>query len=278
MEETLPNALDDVRRELARANRILAHEDVLDAFGHVSVRHPDDPGRYLLSRSRGPELVEADDILEFTLDSEPVVPPTRRLYSERVIHGCIYQARPDVHAVVHHHAPSIMPFVIAGVDLVPVFHLGATMGAKAPFWDSRDEFGDTSLLVIKPEEGRSLARALGSHAMVLMRRHGATVAGENLHQVVFRSIYSARNAEHQWRAHALGGVGPLTAGEASLASGHNLQPGPIERAWEYWAGRLDKTEALVAAARATKAPRTRATARTKAGKKSGVPRRKKGKR
>ena len=74
----MPNALDDVRRELARANRILAHEDVLDAFGHVSVRHPGDPGRYLLSRSRGPELVEADDILEFTLDSAPVVPPTRR--------------------------------------------------------------------------------------------------------------------------------------------------------------------------------------------------------
>ena len=260
----MPNALDDVRRELARANRILAHEDVLDAFGHVSVRHPGDPGRYLLSRSRGPELVEPDDILEFTLDSEPVVPPTRRLYSERVIHGCIYQVRPDVHAVVHHHAPSIMPFVIAGVDIVPVFHLGATMGAKAPFWDSRDEFGDTSLLVIKPEEGCSLARALGQHAMVLMRRHGATVVGANLHEVIFRSIYSARNAEHQLRAHALGGVGALTAGEASLAEGHNLQPGPVERAWEYWSGRLDKTEALVAAATAAKpAPRARAAARSK---------------
>jgi ribulose-5-phosphate 4-epimerase/fuculose-1-phosphate aldolase len=272
----LPNALNDVRRELARANRILAHEDVLDAFGHVSVRHPGDPGRYLLSRSRGPELVQPDDILEFTLDSAPVVPPTRRLYSERVIHGCIYQARPDVHAVVHHHAPAIMPFVIAGVDLVPVFHLGATMGAKAPFWDSRDEFGDTSLLVIKPEEGRSLARALGSHAMVLMRRHGATVVGDNLHQVVFRSIYSARNAEHQWRAHALGGVGPLSAGEASLAAGHNLQPGPVERAWEYWSGRLDKTEAVVAAAIAAKpAARARTTARSKpkAARKAGRKRR-----
>src|SRR5215471_20377530 len=191
----LPHALGDVRRELARANRILAHEDVLDAFGHVSVRHPDDPGRYLLSRSRGPELVQADDILEFTLDSEPVVPPTRRLYSERVIHGCIYQMRPDVHAVVHHHAPSIMPFVIAGVDLLPVFHLGASMGARAPFWDSRDEFGDTSLLVVKVEEGRSLARALGDNWTVLMRRHGATVAGRSIRETTFRTIYSCRNAE-----------------------------------------------------------------------------------
>ena len=266
----MSNALDDIRRELARANRILAHEDVLDAFGHVSVRHPGDPGRYLLSRSRGPELVEPADILEFTLDSAPVVPPTRRLYSERVIHGCIYQARPDVHAVVHHHAPSIMPFVIAGVDIVPVFHLGATMGAKAPFWDSRDEFGDTSLLVIKPEEGRSLARALGAHAMVLMRRHGATVAGASLHEVVFRSIYSARNAEHQWRAHALGAVGALTAGEAVLGAKHNLQPGPVERAWEYWSGRLDKAESLVRAANAAApAARSRATAPAKSRKTAG---------
>jgi ribulose-5-phosphate 4-epimerase/fuculose-1-phosphate aldolase len=273
-EPPVPDALDAVRHELARANRILAHEDVLDAFGHVSVRHPGDPGRYLLSRSRGPELVQADDILEFTLDSEPVVPPTRRLYSERVIHGCIYQARPDVHAVVHHHAPSIMPFVIAGVELAPVFHLGATMGARAPFWDSRDEFGDTSLLVIKSEEGRSLARALGPHAMVLMRRHGATVVGASLHQVIFRSIYSARNAEHQWRAHALGAVGPLTTGEAALAAAHNLQPGPVERAWEYWSGRLDKAEGLVRAAGAKPVARSRAARPAKSRKRAGLARRK----
>jgi HCOMODA/2-hydroxy-3-carboxy-muconic semialdehyde decarboxylase len=262
-EDCVPESLEKIRHELSLANRILAREDVLDAFGHVSVRHPGDPGRYLLSRSRGPELVQADDILEFILDSEPVVPPTRRLYSERVIHGCIYQARPDVHAVVHHHAPSVMPFCISGVDLVPVFHLGATMGEKAPFWDSRDDFGDTSLLVIKPEEGRSLARALGQHAMVLMRRHGATVVGGNLHEVVFRSIYSARNAEFQLRAHALGGVGALSAGEAVLAAKHNLQPGPVERGWEYWARRLEKAEAglrsAVAkpAAQARKAPAKR---------------------
>src|SRR5262249_35121232 len=110
---------------------------------------------------------------------------------------------------------------------------------------------------IKPEEGRSLARALGQHAMVLMRRHGATVVGGNLHEVVFRSIYSARNAEFQLRAHALGGVGALTAGEAGLAAKHNLQPGPVERGWEYWERRLEKAEALVRAAGGSSAARAR---------------------
>ena len=131
----MPDKMTDLIEELALANRILAHEGVLDAFGHVSVRHPTDPGRYLLSRSRSPLLIEPDDILEFTLDSEPVRPPKVQLYAERVIHGCIYQARRDVMAVCHHHAPAIMPFAIAGKPIVPVFHLGATVGEDIPFWD-----------------------------------------------------------------------------------------------------------------------------------------------
>jgi len=116
--ETVPDKLNDVIEELAIANRILAHEGVLDAFGHVSMRHPTDPGRYLLSRSRSPLLIEPDDILEYTLNSEPVRPPKVLLYAERVIHGCIYQARPDVMAVCHHHAPAVMPFCIAGKPII----------------------------------------------------------------------------------------------------------------------------------------------------------------
>ena len=230
--------LDQARAKLALANRIIAHEGVLDAFGHVSMRHPSDPGRYLLPRSRSPELVGPDDILEFTLDSEPVVPPTVLLYGERVIHGCIYQARPDVNAVCHHHARAVMPFCISGVPLVPVSHLGATMGAKVPFWDQRDEFGDTTLIVAKPEEGASLARALGPNWLVLMRRHGATVAGETLEQMVFRTVFSCRDAEMQREAHSLGGVSPLTQREAELAFAYNLRPKPMARAWEYWTSRV----------------------------------------
>jgi ribulose-5-phosphate 4-epimerase/fuculose-1-phosphate aldolase len=237
----VPDKLAELRYELALANRILANENVFDAFGHVSLRHPEDPNRYLLSRSRAPQLVEPDDILEFTLDSKPVSPPSVQLYSERVIHGEIFKARPDVTAVAHHHAPAIMPFCIAGEELVPVFHLGASMGAKVPFWDSRDEFGDTNLLLVKPEEGASLARALGGHIMVLMRHHGATVVGGNLRQLVFRSIYACRNAEYQMAAKLLKTVSQLTPGEADMAGAINTQPNATARAWEYWVMRLEKS-------------------------------------
>jgi len=238
----LPDNLADVRRELAHAYRIVANEGILDAFGHISVRNPNNPQRYFLSRSRAPGLVEASDILEYDLDSNPIVPPTTRPYSERVIHGEIFKARPDVNAVCHHHAPSILPFAISGVPLQPVFHLGAAMGPYAPFWDSRDEFGDTNLLVVKPEEGASLARALGPHAIVLMRRHGATVVGGDLRELVFRIIYSSKNAEHQLAAAMLGHVSPLTEGEARLAGGLNLAPGPVARAYEFWVRRLAERE------------------------------------
>ena len=249
----MPNPLAEARHDVALANRIIANEGVLDAFGHVSMRHPTNPDRYLLSCSRSPELVQSSDILELTLDSDPIVPTNLRLYGERPIHGEIYKMRPDVMAVCHHHSMSVLPFANSGVELVPLFHLGATSGSKVPFWDSRDDFGDTDLLVRKPEEGRSLARALGSQWMVLMRRHGATVVGRTLKELVFRTIYSARNAELQLRTQAIGAISPLTEGEAKLGGEANLQPQPMARAWEYWATRLSKAEAWTAGAAQRKA-------------------------
>jgi len=234
----VPDKMTDHIEELALANRILAHEGVLDAFGHVSVRHPADPARYLLSRSRSPLLIEPDDVLEFALDSEPVRPPKVHLYAERVIHGCIYQARPDVMAVVHHHAPAVMPFCIAGKPIVPVFHLGAAVGEDIPFWDQHAEFGDTNLLVVKPEEGHSLARALGGHSAVLMNRHGATVVGGGLKELVSRAIFMCQNAEYQMKALMLGTPEPLHRGETRLAGSISLMPNVVNRTWEYWSMRV----------------------------------------
>ncbi len=242
----MADSLAAMREELAVANRILAHEGIVDAFGHISARHPTDSGRFLISRHRAPELVQPEDILEYTLDTEPVHPTSFRHYGERVIHGCIYQARPDVMAVCHHHAPSVMPYAISRAALVPVYHLGASMGFKVPFWDSRDDFGDTALVVVKPEEGRSLAKTLGEGWTVLMGRHGATVAGTSIRQTVFRTIFSAKNAELQTQAHLLGHVEALSEKEVELAAAYNLRPGPQERAWDYWVKRLNDAEARVA--------------------------------
>jgi HCOMODA/2-hydroxy-3-carboxy-muconic semialdehyde decarboxylase len=261
----MADSLAAIREELSLANRILAHEGIVDAFGHISVRHPTDPGRFLISRHRAPELVAPEDILEYTLDTEPVHPTHFRHYGERVIHGCIYQARPDIIAVCHHHAPSMMPYAISRSAVVPVYHLGASMGVRVPYWDSRTDFGSTALVLVKPEEGHSLAKALGQGWMVLMGRHGATAAGKSIRECVFRTIFSCKNAELQTQARLLGHVEPLDEKEVELAAAYNLRPGPLERAWDYWVKRVRDHEAMVAAGEAALAKPARASA-TKAAK------------
>src|SRR5712671_3447660 len=244
----MADSLAAIREELSLANRILAHEGIVDAFGHISVRHPTDPNRFLISRHRAPELVTPADILEYTLDTEPVhpVPAGWRHYGERVIHGCIFQARPDVMSVCHHHAPAMMPYAISRAAMVPVYHLGASMGARVPYWDSRDDFGSTALVLVRPEEGRSLAKALGAGWTILMGRHGATAAGTSIRETVFRTIFSCKNAELQTQARLLGHVEPLDDKEVELAAAYNLRPGPLERAWDYWARRVRDAEGRVA--------------------------------
>jgi HCOMODA/2-hydroxy-3-carboxy-muconic semialdehyde decarboxylase len=271
--QILPDSLSDLFEELVLANRILANEGVLDAFGHVSVRHPKNPGRYLLARSRAPALVVSEDILEYALDSEPVKPPVARPVTERHIHGCIYAARSDVMAVCHHHAPAVLPFCIAGKPIVPVFHLGATIGGETPLWDPHDEFGDTSLLVANNDEGASLARALGRHPVVLMRRHGATVVGGGLRELVARSIFLCQNAEYQMRAHLLGTPQTLHPGEARLAGESNVAPGVLTKTWDFYhmrlieAGRLPPRPAAKAASRGRAKPVAKPAARVAANKK-----------
>jgi HCOMODA/2-hydroxy-3-carboxy-muconic semialdehyde decarboxylase len=259
----MASAVNKAREDIALGNRILANEGVLDAFGHVSVRHPDNPGRYLLSRARSPELVEPADVLEYDLDSNPVKKTGQALYSERVIHGEIYKARPDVMAIAHHHSPAMMPFCVSGVELVPVFHLGAPMGNEVPFWDQRDDFGDTNMLVVKPEEGASLARALGGNSIVLMRRHGTTVVGNSVPDLLLRTIYSCRNAEFQWQARMLGNLSTLSPGEIEKCRTIHQQPNVSGRTWEYWSMRLEKSGNGLKRAKAARASAAKKLAVTK---------------
>jgi HCOMODA/2-hydroxy-3-carboxy-muconic semialdehyde decarboxylase len=234
------NDLDFHIGQVVIANRILANEGVVDAYGHVSIRHPQYPERYLLACSRSPELVERGDIMEFTLDGTPHNDDRRAPYQERFIHGAIYEARPDIQAVVHAHAEDVLPFTITTTPLRPVIHSGSFMGAYVPVWDIADTFGDqTNLLVRNMAQGRDLARCLGDHNVALMRGHGFAAAARSLIEVVRMSVYVPRNARALMAGIRLGGeVKSLSAGEIA-ARGAGYQPYSVEtwRAWEYWANR-----------------------------------------
>lgn len=233
----MTDMLDNLMDDLVVASHILAAEDIVDSFGHISARNPAHADRFFISQARAAGLVTREDIVELDLAGEPIVPTQARLFAERVLHAAVYRLRPEVMAVCHHHAASVLPFCVSGVALEPVVHLGATMGTTVPFWNSRHEFGDTNLLVATEAQALSMARALGPHWTVLLRHHGATVAGRSIRECVFRAVYGAHNADVQSRAMLMGPLQVLTPAEAEAAGRFNLTPIAVDRTWERWCRR-----------------------------------------
>jgi HCOMODA/2-hydroxy-3-carboxy-muconic semialdehyde decarboxylase len=232
--------LDSLIEDLVAANRILATEGIVDAFGHVSARHPDREDRFLLARSVSPELVESRDVMEFTLDGAATDFARGKPYLERFIHAAIYQTRPEVRSVVHSHSHGPIPFGLTGERLRPVVHSCATIGGEVPVWDAQAGFGDTDLLVSDISMGLDLARALGEGNCVLMRGHGSTVVGKSIREAVYTAVYLEINAELQWKAKILGKAKFLSPGEIAEVNKRlgQLRPGEgFNRSWEYWCRR-----------------------------------------
>lgn len=222
------------------ANHILANEEVVDAFGHISFRHPKDPEKYLLSRARAPELIEADDIVTYRLDGEAINAGDRRPYSERMIHGAIYEQRPDVNVVIHNHSYEVIPFASTGTPLRPVTHTCAAIGGNIPVWDMRDKFGENNHLVVTMEQGRDLSAALGEGTIALMKRHGCVVTGATVEETVMKAIYLQVNAKLQLQAMQIGEPDYLTDIEIQECTAMQQAPISLDRAWEAWCRRAAK--------------------------------------
>lgn len=224
-----PALLEDI----AIASRICAMEGVFDAFGHLSLRHPGDPRRFLMSRSKAPALTNADDIMEFDLDCIACDQRGRGMFLERFIHGEIYKVRPDVNSVVHSHSPSVVPFSLVRNKMRAMFHNAAFIAQGVPVFDIREKFGATDMLVGGIEKGRELARALADKSVVLMRAHGSVAVGPSLQHAVFRAVYTEVNAKLQLSATLLGGpIAALDEEEGRLADAVNFAS--ASRPWELW--------------------------------------------
>jgi HCOMODA/2-hydroxy-3-carboxy-muconic semialdehyde decarboxylase len=226
--------------DLVTANHILYKEEVVDGFGHVSVRHPGRADRYFLARSLAPAVVRDEDILEFDLESNAIDARGARPYLERFIHGEIYRARPDVHAIVHSHSPAVIPFGVTGTPLKPVFHLGGFLGSGVPIFEIRDSGGpDTDMLIRTPDLGVALAQTVGAASYALMRGHGSVAVGNSLRQVVYRAVYGEVNARLQSEASRLGNITFLNDAEAANAAATNDEV--LERPWALWKMRVSRS-------------------------------------
>ena len=228
-----PRVSASLLEDVAIASRVLARHQVLDAFGHVSARSDRNPEHFVMTRSLAPELATPADMMEFDSDSEAVGGDTRKPFVERYIHGEIYRTRPEVMAIVHSHAMSVIPFGITGAALRPVYHMGSFLHSGAPVWDIRDKGGDTDMLVSNRYLGRALADTLGRCACALMRGHGFVAVGSSIAEATFRAIYTDGNARIQLQAESLGGpINFLSDAEGRLTTAGNQNA--MERPWNLW--------------------------------------------
>lgn len=215
--------------DLVAANRILADKGIVDARGHVSVRHNRDPNRYLIARAIAPALVTAADVMEMDLDNNPISNPKNlETYSERFIHSEIYKVRPDVQSVIHGHTPSILLFASSDIPLRPIASFSSFIGEKVPLFSASERGGGIGTT----ELGRAMAQVLGRGGAVLMRGHGVIVVGFSIPNAVGRIYHLDNNAQNLSRALAMGAkptyIQPAKDGNDA---GHDNN---YDREWELW--------------------------------------------
>ncbi len=228
---------DAILNDLVSANHILAHLGVLDAYGHISVRDPNDPGRFWMSRAQAPAEIVAEDIMEYDLDCNPLNPQGRKSYYEKWIHGETYKARPDVKCVVHSHSPTVIPFSTTTVPLRPLLQTASFLARGVSVYDNRPFLANSDLMIGQQSLGREMAKKLGpTSAVVLLRGHGDVVVGPSIQVTVFRAYYTELDARAQEQAIALGGdqVMYLTEGEGAAAEKLTESPSSVDRSWQLW--------------------------------------------
>lgn len=231
---SIPNTDEGRIAELVVANHILADQNVLDGFGHISVRSASNPKHYFMARSLAPALVTKDDIMEFDENSKPVDQRGRDMYGERFIHGEIYRARPDVQSVMHSHTPAILPFGLTSAPLKAAIHTAYFLGTEpAPIFDIRDAEGPENLMLVHTtQSGAVLAKTLGNRSVVLLRGHGMAVAAPSIRDAVFRAIYTNENAQVETEAFKLGIPVFMNQYEVTRVE-------PVSRQWDQWAGQVE---------------------------------------
>lgn len=226
-----------VLEDLAAASRILTDQGVFDAAGHVSMRHPGNAERFLMSRSLAPALVAPDDIMEFTLECEPCEARGRTGFLERFLHGAIYRTRPDVMAIAHGHSPSVVPFGLVATPMLATYHNAAFLASGVPVFDIRARFGVTDIVINTRERGAALAEALADKSVLLLRAHGFVAVGPSVQAAVFRAVFTEISARVQLQAALLGGpIAALDAEEGRKADAINLAT--LGRSWELWRRRV----------------------------------------
>ncbi|KAM7213944.1 Adducin-related protein 2 [Rhypophila decipiens] len=264
--------IDELKRKLITANHILYQQGVVDAYGHISIRHPQRPDVYIMCGYMAPAIVTSpDDLIEYWVrNSSPVSPNARKGYSERFIHGEMFGKFENVNCVVHSHAEAVLPYVTSGVSLVPIFHMAGFLGSQVPVFDIVTVYSSNDqqdLLVRDSRLGAALASKFVNtgnsdvpakpdpdHTVVLMRRHGYTTHGKDIETAVYRAIYTKVNAGVQTNAMMIRSAMPpgMTANfvlepltEEMRRDCLKMNEGTQDKPWKLWAAEVEKSSLYI---------------------------------
>lgn len=231
-QESARNA-EEAKRMLVLANRVLANEKVFDAFGHISVRNPENSSTYFISRAISPELVTMDDMLELDFEGNIVGGnPAYKPFNERAIHCAIYAARPDVMCVCHPHPHEIIPFASTDVPLRSIYHQDVTFYEGIPVF--RELPVECGMLVNNIPLAEKLAAQLGHRRGILIRNHGVVVVGESIPRTLYSTVTLRDNAKMLLQTLAMGvEVHYLSRDEMETGTVNQFTKG-ISRTWNLW--------------------------------------------
>ncbi|KAF2160435.1 hypothetical protein M409DRAFT_29059 [Zasmidium cellare ATCC 36951] len=219
--------LRDSLSRLITANHILDHHGLVDAFGHISLRDPEDPSKFYMTGQQSPAFIANEtDLAHYNIsDGSPMKSVDRESgaqpCSERFCHSGIMKRFPGVNAVVYSPSPVVLAVGVSGVGLRPVVHMAGFLGKKVPVFDIGDVYDELeassslsmqrNMLVNSNDLGDGLARyssksshsgdaALPDYTVLLQRGHGFYTWGETVEEAVYRAIYTQQNAKIQMSA------------------------------------------------------------------------------
>ncbi len=200
--------LEDVKREVATANRVLSNlglaVGVTAALGHASMRVPSQPDHFFV-KGREYEfdalaIMEPDDMVlcdtaGFLIGGRPGLTQC----SEVKIHACIYKTHPEIQAVVHVHPRyTILMSVLTGT-IKPMRQEGAQLLRNPlPVYPHVKTIQSDA-------EGMEVANRLGDHKAILLRGHGAVTTGKSLSEAVMGMAQLEEQAQLNYLAYCAEG-------------------------------------------------------------------------
>ena len=189
----------ETRIDLAAAHHFAERSGWTDLiFNHFTSRVPGEPRHFLVKQHELMfEEVTASNLVKLDLDGNPVGESQNVNAAGYTVHTAVFEARPDVNAVMHVHSP-------AGMVLSAHKHGIRYLCQEAMMFYNRVGYHDFEGVAVDLEERERLGKNLGKHNTLILRNHGLLTCGRSIPEALLLMHNLVSVAEVQSRMEATG--------------------------------------------------------------------------